>query len=108
MIHGKRKGLVSSTQITVDLRYGDGTIVHNVDTKLLKHLQPFRFCLLSLHTCLRQRCCLHRMCLRQGNWVVSEGWLGRVLSCREEVVLRFDDDSQVSSGARPLWTLHNI
>ena len=43
VIHGKRKGLVSSTKIMVDLRYGDGVIINNVDTKQLKHLQPFRF-----------------------------------------------------------------
>ena len=68
----KRKGLVTSTRMLVDMRYSDGTVVTNVDTKYLKHLQPFR----------------------PGNWVVSEGWLGRVISCRDDVVVQFDDASQ--------------
>lgn len=71
MIHNKRKGLVTSTRIRVDLRYTDGTIVRNVDTKSLQHLQPFR----------------------QGNWVVCDCWLGRVVSCRDDVIVNFDDGS---------------
>jgi len=46
--------------------------VQNVDTKSLKHLQPFR----------------------QGSWVVSDCWLGRVVSYRDDVVVNFDDGSQ--------------
>jgi len=72
VIHNKRKGLVTATRIKVDMRYADGTTIKSVDTDELKHLQPFR----------------------QGNWVVAEGWLGRVLSCRDDVVVSFDDKSQ--------------
>ena len=42
VIQDKRKGLVSKTAIHVELRYGDGNVVGGVDTKSLKHLQPFR------------------------------------------------------------------
>lgn len=73
MIHEKKKGLVTATRMIVDMRYGDGTVVTGIDTKDLKHLQPFR----------------------QGNWVVAEGWLGRVLSCHDDVVVQFEDNSQV-------------
>ena len=48
------------------MRYPDGTTVRGVDTNALRHLQPFR----------------------QGNWVVSDGWLGRVISCRDDVVVQ--------------------
>jgi len=72
VIHNKRKGLVMSTKIKVDMRYADGSIVKGVDTHELMHVQPFR----------------------QGNWVVAEGWLGRVLSCRDDVTVQFDDGSQ--------------
>ena len=65
VVHGKRKGLVTATRIKVDMRYPDGTTVRGVDTDALRHLQPFR----------------------QGNWVVSDGWLGRVISCRDDVVV---------------------
>ncbi|KAJ1476249.1 hypothetical protein T484DRAFT_1825629 [Baffinella frigidus] len=79
VIHNKRKGVVTATKIFVDMRYSDGSTVSLVDTAHLKHLQPFR----------------------QGNWVVADGWLGRVLSCREDVIVQFTDDSQclVSSSA---------
>ena len=66
VVHGKRKGLVTATRIKVDMRYPDGTTVRGVDTNALRHLQPFR----------------------QGNWVVSDGWLGRVISCRDDVVVQ--------------------
>eukprot|EP00286_Rhodomonas_abbreviata_P008496 CAMPEP_0181325318 /NCGR_PEP_ID=MMETSP1101-20121128/20854_1 /TAXON_ID=46948 /ORGANISM="Rhodomonas abbreviata, Strain Caron Lab Isolate" /LENGTH=417 /DNA_ID=CAMNT_0023433603 /DNA_START=186 /DNA_END=1435 /DNA_ORIENTATION=- len=72
VIHNKRKGLVTATRMSVDMRYSDSTVVNGVDTKNLRHLQPFR----------------------QGNWVVAEGWLGRVLSCRDDVVVQFEDNSQ--------------
>jgi hypothetical protein len=72
VLHNTRKGLVTGTRILVDMRYPDGTIVQSVDTSALKHLQPFR----------------------QSNWVVAEFWLGRVLSCRDDVVVQFDDGSQ--------------
>ena len=72
VIHNKRKGLVTATRIKVDMRYADGTTVVEIDTRELTHLQPFR----------------------QGNWVVAEGWLGRVLSCRDDVIVQFDDGSQ--------------
>ena len=37
-------------------------------------------------------CCSRDSSLLQ----VSEGWLGRVLSCRDDVVVQFDDGSQVA------------
>jgi hypothetical protein len=72
VVHNKRKGLVTATRIRVDMRYADGTVVKGVPTDQIRHLQPFR----------------------QGNWVVAEGWLGRVLSCRDDVVVQFEDGAQ--------------
>jgi hypothetical protein len=72
VVHNKRKGLVTATRIQVDMRYADGSLVTGVPTDNLKHLQPFR----------------------QGNWVVAEGWLGRVLSCRDDVIVQFEGGAQ--------------
>ncbi|EKX31190.1 hypothetical protein GUITHDRAFT_122599, partial [Guillardia theta CCMP2712] len=69
VIHDRKKGVVTSTRIHVDIRFSDGMLINDVDTRDMRHLQP----------------------MRQGNWVVSEGWLGRVLNCKEDIVVRFDD-----------------
>jgi hypothetical protein len=62
VVHGKRKGLVSSTKIMVDLRYGDGVIIHNIDTKRLKHLQPFRLMISSTTLASYFAFNVHRCC----------------------------------------------
>eukprot|EP00960_Hanusia_phi_P042231 755379-Hanusia_phi.AAC.3 len=71
VIHERKKGVVTSTRIHVDVRFSDGMVITDVDTREMRHLQP----------------------MRQGNWVVSEGWLGRVLNCKDDIVVRFDDES---------------
>ena len=91
-------------------------MVSAIDTAYLRHLQPFRQGNwvvrsdpgdarspppppLSPSQCSDCCSCSGPLacCSRDSSLLqVSEGWLGRVLSCRDDVVVQFDDGSQVA------------